>query len=94
MSFKLISFKCSSIKYISPPFSDLYMYSSDVRDLSNNSSYSEFFKHFEYMIPELLRITKEGRLLSMHCTQLSKSKGRDGKLEIIDFRKRSSRSIN
>lgn len=72
--------------FFSPPFSDLYMYSSDVRDLSNNSSYDEFFKHFEYMIPELLRITKEGRLLSMHCTQLSKSKGRDGKLEIIDFR--------
>lgn len=72
--------------FFSPPFSDLYMYSSDVRDLSNNSSYAEFFKHFEYMIPELLRITKEGRLLSMHCTQLSKSKGRDGKLEIIDFR--------
>ena len=72
--------------FFSPPFSDLYMYSSDVRDLSNNSSYDEFFKHFEFMIPELLRITKEGRLLSMHCTQLSKSKGRDGRLEIIDFR--------
>jgi DNA modification methylase len=72
--------------FFSPPFSDLYMYSSDARDLSNNSSYGEFFKHFEYMVPELLRVTKEGRLLSMHCTQLSKSKGRDGKLEIIDFR--------
>jgi len=72
--------------FFSPPFSDLYMYSSDPRDLSNNSSYANFFRHFEYMIPELLRITKEGRLLSMHCTQLSKSKGRDGKLEIIDFR--------
>lgn len=80
--------KNESIDYtfFSPPFSDLYMYSSDVRDLSNNSSYDEFFKHFEFMIPELLRITKQGRLLSMHCTQLSKSKGRDGKLEIIDFR--------
>ena len=80
--------KDESIDYtfFSPPFSDLYMYSSDVRDLSNNSSYSEFFKHFEFMIPELLRITKQGRLLSMHCTQLSTSKGRDGKLEIVDFR--------
>lgn len=72
--------------FFSPPFSDLYMYSSDARDLSNNSSYAEFFKHFEYMVPELLRVLKQGRLLSMHCTQLSKSKGRDGKLEIIDFR--------
>ena len=80
--------KDESIDYtfFSPPFSDLYMYSSDERDLSNNKSYNDFFKHFEYMIPELLRITKQGRLLSMHCTQLSTTKGKDGKLEIVDFR--------
>lgn len=80
--------KDNSIDYtfFSPPFSDLYMFSNDPRDMSNNKSYDEFFKHFEFMIPELLRITKEGRLLSMHCTQLSTSKGRDGFLEIIDFR--------
>lgn len=72
--------------FFSPPFSDLYMFSNDPRDLSNNKSYEDFFYHFEFMIPELLRITKEGRLLSMHCTQLSTSKGRDGFLEIIDFR--------
>lgn len=83
---KTIENESIDYSFFSPPFSDLYMYSSDVRDLSNNSSYSEFFKHFEYMVPELLRITKQGRLLSMHCTQLSTSKGRDGKLEIIDFR--------
>jgi DNA modification methylase len=84
----ITTIKDNSIDYtfFSPPFSDLYMYSNDPRDLSNNKSYEDFFKHFEFMIPELLRITKEGRLLSMHCTQLSKSKGRDGKLEIIDFR--------
>jgi len=80
--------KDSSIDYtfFSPPFSDLYMFSNDPRDMSNNKSYAEFFKHFEFLIPELLRITKDGRLLSMHCTQLSTSKGRDGYLEIIDFR--------
>lgn len=83
---KTISDNSIDYTFFSPPFSDLYMYSSDPRDLSNNSSYSNFFKHFEFMIPELLRITKSGRLVSMHCTQLSKSKGRDGKLEIIDFR--------
>ena len=83
---KTISDNSIDYTFFSPPFSDLYMYSSDPRDLSNNSSYSNFFKHFEFMIPEILRITKSGRLVSMHCTQLSKSKGRDGKLEIIDFR--------
>jgi DNA modification methylase len=77
-----------SIDYsiFSPPFSDLFMYSDDPRDLSNNKTYEEFFKHFDFVIPELLRITKAGRLLTMHCTQLSKSIGRDGYLEIIDFR--------
>lgn len=80
--------KENSIDYsfFSPPFSDLYMYSDDPRDLSNNSSYENFFKHFEFLIPELYRVIKEGRLVSMHCTQLSTSKGKDGKLEIIDFR--------
>ena len=72
--------------FFSPPFSDLYMFSNDPRDMSNNKSYKDFFTHFEFLIPELLRITKEGRLLSMHCTQLSTTKGNDGKLEIVDFR--------
>ena len=72
--------------FFSPPFSDLYMYSDDPRDMSNNKSYEDFFKHFEFLIPELLRITKKGRLVSMHCTQLSTTKGKDGKLEIVDFR--------
>ena len=72
--------------FFSPPFSDLYMFSDDPRDLSNNISYNDFFSHFDFMIPELLRIMKPGRILSMHCTQMSTSKGKDGKLEIIDFR--------
>lgn len=80
--------KDNSIDYtfFSPPFSDLYMFSNDPRDMSNNKSYADFFKHFEFLIPELLRITKPGRLVSMHCTQLSTTKGNDGRLEIIDFR--------
>lgn len=72
--------------FFSPPFSSLYMYSSDARDMSNNKSYDDFMKHFSYLIPDLLRITKPGRLLSMHCTQLSTTIGNDGFLEIIDFR--------
>lgn len=83
---KTIADNSIDYNFFSPPFSDLFMYSSDPRDLSNNKNYEEFFKHFEFMIPELLRITKPGRLLSMHCTQLSKSIGRDGYLEIVDFR--------
>jgi len=83
---KTIPDKSIDYTFFSPPFSDLYMFSNDPRDLSNNKSYKDFFTHFEFMIPELLRITKDGRLLSMHCTQLSTTKGKDGFLEIVDFR--------
>lgn len=83
---KTIPDKSIDYTFFSPPFSDLYMFSNDPRDLSNNKSYKDFFTHFEFMIPELLRVTKDGRLLSMHCTQLSTTKGKDGFLEIVDFR--------
>jgi DNA modification methylase len=88
-SCKLIKeIKSDSVDYtfFSPPFSDLYMFSDNPKDMSNCKNYNEFFEHFKFLIPELLRITKKGRLLSMHCTQMSTSKGKDGKLEIIDFR--------
>ena len=83
---KTIKDNSIDFSFFSPPFSDLYMYSDNPADLSNNTSYEDFFRHFDFLIPELLRITKAGRCLSMHCTQMSTSKGKDGKLEIIDFR--------
>lgn len=81
-----MSDNCIDFSFFSPPFSALYMFSDDPKDISNNKSYDEFFKHFDYLIPELFRILKEGRLLSMHVMQLNTLKGKDGKLEIIDFR--------
>jgi len=34
----------------SPPFGGLYNYSSCERDLSNNSDYQEFFKHYDFVV--------------------------------------------
>jgi DNA modification methylase len=70
----------------SPPFKDLYTYSDDPRDLSNVGGDKEFYEHFSYLVPELLRITKTGRLLSMHVMQGTTSIGKDGFYSIIDFR--------
>jgi DNA modification methylase len=70
----------------SPPFSSLYTYSNSVQDLSNCKSHDEFFAQFEYLVPELNRITKAGRMCGMHLTQLTTGIGRDGYLSIIDFR--------
>lgn len=51
----------------SPPFAGLYQYSSDDRDLSNNASYEEFFDHYKFVIKELARITKPGRITCVHA---------------------------
>ena len=51
----------------SPPFAGLYIYSSDKRDMSNNESKEDFMKHYEFLIKELARVTKPGRINAVHC---------------------------
>lgn len=70
----------------SPPFGSLYTYSNSPRDLGNVLSDEQFFEQFGFLIPELLRVTKPGRLLSFHCMLLPTSKTRDGVIGLKDFR--------
>lgn len=70
----------------SPPFSSLYVYSDSPRDMGNVKDDAEFFAHFGFLIPELYRVTKPGRLLSFHCMNLPTSKARDGVIGLKDFR--------
>jgi len=51
----------------SPPFCGLYNYSSSERDLSNCGSYPQFFKHYKFVVDEINRITKPGRITAVHC---------------------------
>lgn len=70
----------------SPPFASLYTYSDSPRDMGNVKDGDEFAQHFGYLIPELLRVTKPGRLLSFHCMNMPTSKARDGIIGLRDFR--------
>lgn len=54
----------------SPPFEGLYNYSSDPRDYSNCETKEQFLEHYEYLIKELSRITKPGRINAVHCTDV------------------------
>lgn len=74
------------LSIFSPPFSSLYVYSDNARDLSNCADNKEFFEHFDFMINDLLRITKPGRLCCIHLTQLTTLMGKEGFYSIIDFR--------
>jgi DNA modification methylase len=51
----------------SPPFGGLYNYSSDDRDLSNCVDYQQFFEHYEFVVREIQRLTKPGRITCVHC---------------------------
>jgi DNA modification methylase len=70
----------------SPPFASLYTYSNSDRDMGNCKSYSEFYEHFRFLVAQLFRVTKPGRLLSFHCMNLQTSKFRDGVIGLHDFR--------
>ena len=70
----------------SPPFANLYCYSNNDRDMGNARDEDQFWTHFKYLIAELLRATKPGRLVSVHCMNLPAQKGKHGYIGIIDFR--------
>jgi DNA modification methylase len=80
--------QCNSIDYsiFSPPFASLYTYSQSERDMGNCRSDSDFYDHFRFLISDLMRVLKPGRLLSFHCMNLPMTKERDGVIGIRDFR--------
>lgn len=54
----------------SPPFAGLYNYSSSDRDFSNCENKEQFLEQYEYLIAEMSRITKPGRINAVHCTDV------------------------
>lgn len=54
----------------SPPFAGLYNYSSDPRDMSNCEDKEQFLQNYEFLIKELSRVTKKGRINAVHCTDV------------------------
>lgn len=54
----------------SPPFAGLYNYSSSERDFSNCESKEQFLEQYEFLIKEISRVTKPGRITAVHCTDV------------------------
>jgi DNA modification methylase len=69
----------------SPPFADLFTYSSDVQDMGNCDSLDQFMEQFGFLIDELHRITMPGRECAVHCCDLLATKWKDGDIEFKDF---------
>jgi len=54
----------------SPPFAGLYNYSSHENDFSNCESKEQFLDQYEFLIAEMARVTKPGRINAVHCTDV------------------------
>lgn len=76
---------CADVVIFSPPFAELYVYSDKEEDMGNVSNYKEFEKHFKFLIPELKRTLKSGRMCAIHCMDLPIQKGKEGYIGLRDF---------
>jgi DNA modification methylase len=54
----------------SPPFAGLYNYSSSENDFSNCENKEQFLDQYEFLIKEIARVTKKGRITAVHCTDV------------------------
>jgi DNA modification methylase len=70
----------------SPPFASLYTYSASPKDMGNSKNYDQFFTHFGFLLPELLRVTMPGRRCGVHVQQVSTTKAVHGVIGWRDFR--------
>lgn len=62
--------KSIDLSIYSPPFAGLYNYSSHENDFSNCESKEQFLQQYEFLISEMARITKAGRINAVHCTDV------------------------
>lgn len=54
----------------SPPFAGLYNYSSSENDFSNCESKEQFLVQYDFLVKEVSRVTKKGRITAVHCTDV------------------------
>jgi len=57
----------------SPPFAGLYNYSSSENDFSNCETKEQFLEQYEFLVKEIARVTKPGRITAVHCTDVINS---------------------
>jgi hypothetical protein len=69
----------------SPPFADLFTYSPSECDLGNSRNGGEFFAHYRFIIRELLRVTKPGRISCVHVSDIPAMAQKDGYIGVKDF---------
>jgi hypothetical protein len=73
------------LSVFSPPFAELYTYSSHLEDMGNSKDYKEFLTQFGFLIKDLYRVMMQGRNVAVHCMDLPSQKGKEGFIGLRDF---------
>jgi hypothetical protein len=73
------------LSVFSPPFAELYTYSSHLEDMGNSKDYKEFLTQFCFLIKDLYRVMMQGRNVAVHCMDLPIQKGKEGFIGLRDF---------
>ena len=69
----------------SPPFANLYTYSDKLEDMGNCADDDEFIEQYTFLVRELFRMTKPGRMTCVHCIDLPSFKWKHGEVGLRDF---------
>jgi len=84
----------NSLDYIvySPPFESLYTYSASERDMGNSADSSEFHEHYAFLVGEMFRALKPGRLLSweslvLQLAEVAMNGNQDAREELVRMAK-------
>lgn len=67
--------KSIDLSVYSPPFAGLYNYSSSENDFSNCETREQFLEQYEFLIKEIARVTKPGRITAVHVTDIMNKDG-------------------
>ena len=73
------------LSVFSPPFSTLFTYSDNLRDMGNCNDDAQFFEQTKFLLSELYRITMPGRLVCVHTKDIARYKNSSGYSGIWDF---------
>jgi len=69
----------------SPPFKALFTYSNYIHDLGNNASSDDFWRQYHFILKQLYRVLKPGRLMVCHTKDLGVYKNSSGYTGMDNF---------
>jgi len=67
--------KSVDLSIYSPPFRGLYNYSSSENDLSNCETPEQFLKQYNFVVEQMARVTKKGRINAVHVAEIVDNNG-------------------